>query len=68
MTTKVLMTLKEAAEELLVSETTIRRLVAAREFPHSARVGRQIRIPRSDLEAYLERQRKFPTGDDSTRQ
>jgi excisionase family DNA binding protein len=42
--------IQRAAEDVLdVSESTVRRLVAAGEFPGAFRVGRLIRIPRSDL-------------------
>lgn len=59
-----LLSIAQTAEELVVSVTTVRRLVASREFKHATRVGRQIRIPRSDLEAYLQRQRDAAFADD----
>lgn len=42
--------IQRAADDVLdVSESTVRRLIAAGQFPGAFRVGRQIRIPRSDL-------------------
>ncbi len=45
--------IQRAADDVLdVSESTIRRLLAKGEFPGAFKVGRQIRIPRSDLAAF----------------
>ena len=46
------------ADRLHVSESTIRRLIAAHEFPGVFRVGRKlVRIPITDLDAYQRRTR-----------
>jgi excisionase family DNA binding protein len=47
-----LLSLKEAAERLNVSERTIRRLIANREL-RAARVGNQLRIDADQLEEWL---------------
>lgn len=39
----------ELAEELRVSERTIRRMIKRGRFPHAFRVGRSWRIPRRDV-------------------
>jgi excisionase family DNA binding protein len=49
----------EAAELLGVSVSTIRRLIAEREFPNVYSVKTAIRIPRGEVEAYEARNRKF---------
>jgi excisionase family DNA binding protein len=50
---------QEAATILGVSVSTVRRLIAAREFPNLRRVLTVIRIPRSDIDAYDARSREF---------
>jgi excisionase family DNA binding protein len=45
-------TVEEAAKLLKVDEMTIRRMIDRKEIVAS-RVGRSIRIPRSELEKYL---------------
>jgi len=48
------LTLAEVAEELRVSPTQVRRLIAAHGLPH-IRIGeRRIIVRRADLEAWLE--------------
>ena len=53
---EALLTKKEAAQVLGVTERWVRRAVAFRYFPIH-HVGRLVRIRRSDLDAYLEQQR-----------
>lgn len=48
---------QDVADTLGVSVSTIRRLLAERAFPNAFRVGRQIRIPRADVEAFEVRER-----------
>lgn len=50
-----LLTVAEVAETLRVSTMTVYRLVRSGEIP-AVRVGRNYRIRRSDLDAYLEQQ------------
>jgi len=46
------------ADRLHVSESTVRRLIAAQAFPGAFRVGRKlVRIPITDLDAYQRRAR-----------
>lgn len=46
------------ADRLHVSESTVRRLIAAGAFPGAFRVGRKlVRIPLADLDAYQRRAR-----------
>jgi len=46
-------TVQAVADELAVSVSTVRRLVAAGAFPNAFRIAdKAIRIPREDLEAY----------------
>lgn len=47
-----LLTVREAAARLRVSEKTVRRLVAAAELP-ALKVGGQIRVDEGELEAWL---------------
>lgn len=47
-----MLTVAEIAAELRVSKMTVYRLVNERELP-SVRVGRSVRVRRSDLAAYL---------------
>ena len=49
-----MLTLKECADRLRVSERTLRGLAAAGKFPAS-RVGSQWRVKPADLDAYIER-------------
>jgi len=54
------------ADQLHVSEDTVRRLIAAGAFPGAFRVGRKlVRIPITDLEAYRQRQRMIAASGDS---
>lgn len=52
MSTKAFYSVREVAAHLDVDEKTIRRWIAKNEMPAHL-VGRQWRISRSDLEAYL---------------
>ena len=50
--------IQHVAKTLHVSETTVRRLIAAHAFPGAFRVGRKlVRIPITDLDAYQRRAR-----------
>lgn len=51
-TPQALMTMHDAAELLSVSAMTVRRLISRGEL-RSHRVGRQVRIRRDDLQAYI---------------
>jgi excisionase family DNA binding protein len=53
---------QEVADILGVSVSTIRRLLAERAFPNAFRVGRQIRIPRIDVDAFQVRERLSMSG------
>jgi excisionase family DNA binding protein len=55
--TSTLMTLSDAAEYLRVSERTILRLIAAGELV-AHKVGRQWRLSKVDLQAFLNRSRQ----------
>jgi excisionase family DNA binding protein len=49
---------QRVADTLHVSESTIRRLLLARAFPHAFRVGRKlVRIPVTDVDGYQRRAR-----------
>ncbi|MHC4766003.1 MAG: helix-turn-helix domain-containing protein [Planctomycetota bacterium] len=48
------LSIPDAGTYLGVSSDTVRRLVRAGEIPH-ARIGNSIRIPRVDLEEYLQK-------------
>lgn len=48
-----MLTVAEIAAELRVSKMTVYRLVNERQLP-SVRVGRSVRVRRSDLDAYLD--------------
>ncbi len=54
-----LLTAAEVADELRVSTMTIYRLIRRGELP-AVRVGRNYRVPREQLEAYLAEQRVDP--------
>jgi len=62
-----LLTLREVADALQVSERTIRRLVNRGDLA-GFKVGDrgQVRVKSEDLEAYLERQRVHATGQTDT--
>lgn len=48
-----LRTVQQAADELIVSVSTVRRLLAEGAFPNAFRISRKaIRIPCEDLETY----------------
>ena len=58
------LSIKEVAEILAVSESTIRSMIRAKELP-AIRTGptkRTVRIARSDFEAYLAHARTVPTA------
>jgi excisionase family DNA binding protein len=48
---------QEVADTLRVSDATIRRLLVQHAFPNAFRVGKLIRIPRPDVEAFRLRER-----------
>jgi excisionase family DNA binding protein len=50
---------QHAADLLDVSVSTIRRLIADREFPNIEKIRKVWRIPRTDLEAFHARNRTF---------
>ena len=61
MTDRLVLTLKQAAEELGVSERTVAGLVARREIP-TARIGRRVLIPMHLLREWLERRAAESAG------
>lgn len=52
-----LYTTSQAAEAIGGSSDTIRRLAESGEFPNCYRLGKHLRIPVLDVDAYIERQR-----------
>jgi len=52
-TVGVCLTLKEAAARLHVCRRTLEREIAAGRFPRPLKIGRSVRVPESDLVAYL---------------
>lgn len=51
-----LLTMTEAARALTMSKRTLERLMAAQKFPQPVRfTSRCVRVPESDVVAYLER-------------
>jgi excisionase family DNA binding protein len=60
-----LLTAAEVADQLRVSTMTIYRLIRRGELP-AVRVGRNYRVRRSDLEAYLDGQVVDPASLDPT--
>jgi excisionase family DNA binding protein len=60
----LLMSLKEAAQALSLSERTIWTLVHTGELPH-VRVGRRLLFSRAALQSWIERQES--TGDPNSR-
>jgi excisionase family DNA binding protein len=53
----VLLTRKEAAELLGVTERWVQRAIARGDFPH-VKVGKLVRVSRTDLLVYIAEQRK----------
>ncbi|GHU62083.1 hypothetical protein FACS189445_4750 [Spirochaetia bacterium] len=49
-----LMTIKDAAPELLIAEITLRRMVRKGEIPHH-RIGKKILFSPKNIEQYLEK-------------
>lgn len=49
----VCLTLNEVADRLQVCRRTLEREIAAGNFPRPLKIGRSVRIPESDLQAYL---------------
>jgi len=54
------LTVHAVGEMLCVSTSTVRRLIADREFPNVFKVRTSVRIPRGDVDAYLVRCQQFP--------
>lgn len=54
MTDKLLVTTKEAADALSVSERTVRYLIANGELAPVVRIGRSVRVPVATLRKYVE--------------
>lgn len=52
--TPIFITLQTAAERLNISAVTMRRILISEHIP-AYKIGKQIRIPASDFEAYVER-------------
>ena len=51
-------TIKVAAEWLSVSKRTLQRLIAAGKFPTPIKVGASTRVLVTDVECFIERQRR----------
>lgn len=49
-----LLTVSQAAHQLAVSRRTLERLISAEEFPRPLKIGRSTRVPKEDVEAYLD--------------
>lgn len=58
---RLLLTVEEAARYLGIGRTLAWRLVQERQLP-SVRVGRCVRVPVRDLEAWVEEQRQDKSG------
>ena len=58
---KILWTKKEVAEQLQVSTKTISRLIAQGQLPF-IQIGSSIRIQKTDVFAFLERQKQYNLG------
>lgn len=56
----VCLTLKEVAARLQVCRRTLEREIAAGRFPRPLRIGRSVRVPESDLVAFLAKLRGQP--------
>jgi excisionase family DNA binding protein len=56
-----LLTIKDAAEILTISVSSVRRLRAARQLPF-VRIGGAVRFSKSDIVSYVERNRVKPAG------
>lgn len=50
------LSVKEAMEQLNLSETTIRRMIKRGDLPNTFKEDRKIWIPQSDIDAYLQQQ------------
>ena len=48
------LTVKEVASRLRICRRTLEREIVAGRFPRPLRIGRSVRIPESDLHAYVE--------------
>lgn len=53
-------TVEEVAEALRLSTKTVYRMVADGAFPNAVKHGRDLRIPRADVDAYLASRRVVP--------
>jgi excisionase family DNA binding protein len=60
MTPPQFITIPNVAATLVVSRETVRRMVLAGQFPSAIKVGRDWRVPQSDLDAYIQRNRLAP--------
>ncbi len=61
----IALSVQQVAKTLHVSESTVRRLIEAAEFPGTFRVGRKLlRIPAADVLAYQRRMRLLTQADD----
>jgi excisionase family DNA binding protein len=59
----ILLTMDEAAGALTMCKRTLERLMAAGEFPQPLRfTARCVRVPASDVDAYIERQLRRRNG------
>jgi len=58
-----LLTLRQVADRLQVSMSTVRRLVDAGEL-RTVRIGRNLRVRPEDLKAYIDANVETPKGDD----
>lgn len=53
-----LLSTQEVARQLIIHESTVARMIHRGEFPNAFKAGRAWRIPKADLEAYVENQKR----------
>ena len=58
MTEGVLLSVLEVARRFDVDDSTVRRLLYHGQFPNAFKVGRLWKIPETDVEEYVEKQRR----------
>lgn len=54
-------TKKDVERMLGISDVTMGKLIEANEFPNAIRLQRHIRIPTSDIDAFIKRRRVCPS-------
>lgn len=66
MVESVLLSIPEVARRFDVHESTVRRMLYRGELPGAFKIGRIWKVPETELEAYVERQRRECQGATST--